>query len=103
MTKIFIDTNLFLGLYWSDEDTGQIFGDIEALKPYLLFPDLVFDEFLRNRDRILDTHSRQIKKTEIGEISPRSSSESSQISPGSSGSERSMILHSSHSSRISRG
>ncbi|RXE56071.1 hypothetical protein ABH15_07750 [Methanoculleus taiwanensis] len=70
MTKVFIDTNLFLGLYWSDEDTGQIFGDIETLKPHLIFPDLVFDEYLRNRDRILDVHSRQIRKTEIGELNP---------------------------------
>lgn len=65
---IFIDTNLFLGLYWSDEDIHAIFGDIEALKPYLLVPDMIYDEFLRNRDRILDAQARQVKRTEIAEV-----------------------------------
>ncbi len=66
--RIFIDTNLFLGLYWSDEDIREIFGDIEALKPHLLVPDMIYDEFLRNRDRILDAQARQVKKTEVPEV-----------------------------------
>ena len=53
MTKIFIDTNVFLGLYESNKDTIEIFKDIEKLKSKLVFSRQVYDEFLRNRDRIL--------------------------------------------------
>lgn len=53
MTKIFIDTNIFLGLYESNKDTIEIFKDIEKLKSKLVFSRQVYDEFLRNRDRIL--------------------------------------------------
>lgn len=53
MTKIFIDTNIFLGLYESHNDPITIFEDISKLKPHLIFTDQVYDEFLRNRDILL--------------------------------------------------
>ncbi len=53
MTKIFIDTNIFLGLYESSKDTIEIFKDIEKLQSKLVFSRQVYDEFLRNRDQIL--------------------------------------------------
>jgi hypothetical protein len=65
MVKIFIDTNLFLGLYDSDEDPMEIFGDVEAVHPSLIFPDMVFDEFVRNRDRILDRYGKMMKNHTI--------------------------------------
>lgn len=68
--RICIDTNLFLGLYWSDEDIREIFGDIGMLKHSLLVPDIIYDEFLRNRDRILDSLARQMRKTEIDDLHP---------------------------------
>ncbi|MDN7024271.1 hypothetical protein FGU65_05090 [Methanoculleus sp. FWC-SCC1] len=68
--RICIDTNLFLGLYWSDEDVREVFGDIEMLKRSLLVPDMISDEFLRNRDRILDSQSRQMRRTEIDDLHP---------------------------------
>lgn len=53
MTKIFMDTNIFLGLYESSKDTIEIFKDIEKLQSKLVFSRQVYDEFLRNRDQIL--------------------------------------------------
>ena len=61
MTKILIDTNIFLGLYESNEDTVDIFKDIEKIKTKLVIPQQIYDEFLRNRDRILRTLIQNIK------------------------------------------
>lgn len=44
---------MFLGLYESNKDTIEIFKDIEKLESKLVFSRQVYDEFLRNRDRIL--------------------------------------------------
>ncbi len=61
MTKVFIDTNIFLGLYESNEDTLEIFKDIEKLESKLVFSRQVYDEFLRNRDQILRKLRHDIK------------------------------------------
>ncbi|KAF5071360.1 PIN domain protein [anaerobic digester metagenome] len=61
MTKILIDTNIFLGLYESNEDAVDIFRDIEKIKAKLVIPQQIYDEFLRNRDRILRTLIQNIK------------------------------------------
>lgn len=53
MTKILIDTNIFLGLYESNKDTVDIFKDIGKIKTKLVLPQQIYDEFLRNRDQIL--------------------------------------------------
>ncbi|MGI6510661.1 MAG: PIN domain-containing protein [Erysipelotrichaceae bacterium] len=68
MTCVCIDTNLFLELYGTDEDPGEIFADIGALKEYLVFPDIIFDEFLRNRSKVLDRIADDLRKRETGEV-----------------------------------
>ena len=51
MTKIFIDTNIFLNLYGSNFNSLTIFdNDIVKLRKYLIITDQIFDEFIRNRD-----------------------------------------------------
>jgi hypothetical protein len=55
LCKVFIDTNLFLGLYESNENrVGKIFEDLFNIKEHIIFVDQVFDEFLRNRDKLLE-------------------------------------------------
>ena len=52
--KIFIDTNIFHGLYESNNhNVSKIFEDISKFKNKLVFSEQVYDEFLRNRDQIL--------------------------------------------------
>lgn len=54
MGKVFIDTNIFLGLYETNNNNiTNIFVDISKLKDELVFSQQVFDEFLRNRDTIV--------------------------------------------------
>jgi hypothetical protein len=55
MVRIFIDTNIFLGLYQSNHDSLKIFGDINKIKSNLIMPDQIYDEFVRNRDVLLKT------------------------------------------------
>ncbi|MBN2325109.1 MAG: DUF4935 domain-containing protein [Spirochaetes bacterium] len=55
MKKIVIDTNVFLAFYESaNSDTLGILTQIESFKSHLLLPNLIYDEFLRNRNRLLD-------------------------------------------------
>lgn len=62
MTKILIDTNIFLGLYESNNDHITIFDkDISKLRSDLIFTDQIYDEFLRNRDKELQTLIDQCK------------------------------------------
>lgn len=68
MKYVCIDTNLFLGLYWTDEDFREIFTDIRALKDRLVFPDIILDEFLRNRSKILDRIADDLQKRIIEEF-----------------------------------
>ncbi|GLI46302.1 PIN domain-containing protein [Methanoculleus bourgensis] len=68
MTCVCIDTNLFLELYGTDEDPGEIFADIGALREYLVFPDIIFDEFLRNRSKVLDRAADDLRRRETGEV-----------------------------------
>lgn len=54
MTKIFIDTNIFLGFYETNNNPITIFDkDISKLKSNLILTDQVYDEFIRNRDKQL--------------------------------------------------
>lgn len=50
MTKVFIDTNIFLGLYYANHNPVTIFEDIFKLKSHLILTDQIHDEFVRNRD-----------------------------------------------------
>ncbi len=68
MTAVCVDTNLFLELYESGEDPGEIFADIGALAEYLVFPDIILDEFLRNRSRILDRIADDVQKRRTEEV-----------------------------------
>lgn len=72
MTKIFIDTNIFLGLYESNNNHFSIFEkDISQLRPHLIVTEQVYDEFLRNRDINLQ---RLIKKCDANQCTINSSS-----------------------------
>lgn len=51
--KIFIDTNFFLDFYRSNTDKLKILKDLKKHSSYLVFPEQVYSEFLRNRDNIL--------------------------------------------------
>lgn len=51
--KIVIDSNIFIGLYESNEDTLSIFNDLEKIKTYLVVPQQIIDEVIRNRDERL--------------------------------------------------
>jgi predicted nucleic acid-binding protein len=65
MTKIFLDTNIFLALYQAVVDFDAIFIDIERISPHLLLPDLIYEEFVRNRDRVLELFARSIRAADI--------------------------------------
>lgn len=67
MTSVCIDTNLFLELYGTDEDPEGIFAEIRALREHLVFPDIIFDEFLRNRSKVLDRIADGLRRQEAGE------------------------------------
>ncbi|MFA4848736.1 MAG: PIN domain-containing protein [Methanoregula sp.] len=58
MTQIFIDTQIFLNLYKTKQNVKKILEDIEKIKSYLVFPEQVLDEFVRNRDNKI----RELKK-----------------------------------------
>lgn len=68
MTGVCIDTNLFLELYGSKEDPLEIFSDIGALAGHLVFPDIIFDEFLRNRSKVLDRIAEDVRRRETDEV-----------------------------------
>jgi predicted nucleic acid-binding protein len=65
MTKVFLDTNIFLGFYYAEVDPRVLFGEIGQLKSHLLLPDIVYEEFVRNRDRILETFARSVHGADI--------------------------------------
>lgn len=68
MTDVCIDTNLFLELYESEEDPGEIFAEIRELREHLVFPEIILDEFLRNRSKMLDRIAEDIRRRETGEV-----------------------------------
>lgn len=55
--KIIIDTNIFIDLYGSNEETLLIFNDLEKIKSNLVIPQQIIDEFIRNRDKNLSALS----------------------------------------------
>ena len=66
MCKVFIDTNVFLRLYQTKEgNITRIFEDISKLKSSIVFVDQVFDEFLRNRDKILMKQIENVSNQKI--------------------------------------
>ncbi len=67
MPSIFVDTNLLLGLYDATANPEAIIGDLEKVRSRLVLTDVVLDELLRNRDRIL---SRNAARIEEGGVSP---------------------------------
>lgn len=68
MTAVCIDTNLFLELYEADGDPEEIALDLGALAEYLVFPDIIIDEFLRNRSRLLDRIADDVRRRERDEV-----------------------------------
>ena len=63
MCKVFIDTNVFLGLYQTNKNNLEnIFEDISKLKSSIVFVDQVSDEFLRNRDKVLTRQIQNVSK-----------------------------------------
>ncbi|WP_300166208.1 PIN domain-containing protein [Methanofollis sp.] len=67
MTRIMIDTNIFLSLYESKEDPEEIFRDIMKVRASPVLPDVIFDEYLRNRDRALGSRARRIRNAAVPE------------------------------------
>lgn len=66
MCKVFIDTNIFLRLYQTNQDNlNNIFEDISKLKASLVFVDQVSDEFLRNRDKIFSKLIKNVDEKKI--------------------------------------
>lgn len=57
MTKIFVDTNIFLHFYNSHLDKLETLSEVLKLKRHIMVSRLSLDEFLRNRESVL----RQIK------------------------------------------
>lgn len=66
MCKVFIDTNIFLRLYQTNqENLNNIFEDILKLKTSLVFVDQVSDEFLRNRDKIFSKLIKNVDEKKV--------------------------------------
>lgn len=66
MCKVFIDTNVFLGLYQTNKNNLEnIFEDISKLKSSIVFVDQVSDEFLRNRDKVLTRQIQNVSKKKL--------------------------------------
>lgn len=70
MTKIFIDTNIFVGLYQSNQNAVDAFKDIFKLKSNLILTDQVYDEFIRNRDGQLQTIIKTLNSIKYPSSSP---------------------------------
>ena len=69
MCKVFIDTNVFLGLYQTNKNNLEnIFEDISKLKSSIVFVDQVSDEFLRNRDKVLTRQIQNVSKKKIKKL-----------------------------------
>lgn len=68
MTTVCMDTNIFLELYEADEDPEEIVVDVGALAEHLVLPDIIIDEFLRNRSRVLERIADDVRSREINEI-----------------------------------
>ena len=54
MPKIFIDTNVFLDFYRAKKDSLEILRELYQHSGSIVFPSLVYDEFLRNRVKIIE-------------------------------------------------
>jgi len=65
MTKVFIDTNRFLDLYRTDKDSIKIFKEIFNLKPNLICCEQGYNEFIRNRDRVLNATLENLVKNKM--------------------------------------
>ena len=65
MTKILIDTNIFLGFYQAHSDTIKLFQEIKKIKNRLIFSDQIFDEFIRNRDVVLRRLVKDVDKNKL--------------------------------------
>lgn len=65
MTKVFIDTNRFLDLYRSDKDSIKIFQEISNLKPNLICSEQGYNEFIRNRDQVLNATLENLVKNKM--------------------------------------
>lgn len=66
MCKVFIDTNIFLRLYQTNQNNlNNIFEDISKLKDSLVFVDQVSDEFLRNRDKMFSEQINNVGERKI--------------------------------------
>jgi hypothetical protein len=68
VTKVVIDTNYFLDLYRSNKVISLFFDDIKKIGSFLIVSDQLFDEFLRNRDTLLQNRIRKFKNSELNEL-----------------------------------
>lgn len=63
MTKIYIDTNIFLDFYQSTKDRISVFQEIEKHSKSIVLTEQTVSEFRRNKNARLNELSRNIKKT----------------------------------------
>ena len=65
MTKIFIDTNIFLDMYRANlqSDISTLLGFIFKNKKYFITTEQSINEFTRNRRSILEQALESFKKT----------------------------------------
>jgi rRNA-processing protein FCF1 len=61
MPKIFIDTNVFLDFYRTKKDSLEILRELYQHSGSIVFPSLVYDEFLRNRVKIIEQVINSLK------------------------------------------
>ena len=62
MFKVFIDANIFLGLYDSKLETTEIFDDLNKIASSLVMTDQLSDEFLRNREKKISDLEKILNK-----------------------------------------
>jgi hypothetical protein len=60
--KIFIDTNIFLDFYNSNEDKVEILKSLKGYHKHIVFPEQVFIEYRRNRVALLNNLIEDFKK-----------------------------------------
>lgn len=61
MPKMFIDTNVFLDFYRLKKDSFKILKDLHQYSDSIIFPSLVYDEFLRNRVNVIKVVISKLK------------------------------------------
>lgn len=65
MTKIYIDTNIFLNFYQSAYERVSIFSEIEKYSDSIILTEQTVNEFKRNKNLCLNRLLKEVKKTKF--------------------------------------